>query len=76
MKTYTLSEVFSQSPAELILTLRRANWTQEAIADVTESTQATICRILSGESKDPKYSVVRRLQETVLRMHEMDGAIV
>lgn len=75
MKTYTLSEVFNQTPADLILTLRRAHWSQEDIANAADTTQATICRILSGVHRDPKYSVVRRLQETVLRLHEMDGAI-
>lgn len=63
--------IYSKKPDELVLELRKSGWSQEQIADATGVTQSTISRILSGQHKDPRYSVVERLRELVLNFYEL-----
>ena len=65
---------YTQGPEQLILTLIRANWTQEQIADAAGVSQPTICRIYSGRHKDPRYSVVEKLRRLVLNLDEFQVA--
>lgn len=57
-------------PDELVRTLIRAHWSQEDIAGAVEVSQPTVCRILSRKHMDPRYSVVRKLQDLVLNLEE------
>ncbi|WP_197331160.1 helix-turn-helix domain-containing protein [Ralstonia syzygii] len=61
---------YTQRPDELICTLIRAGWSQEQIAEATEVSQPTICRIYSGRHKDPRYSVVEKLRQLVLNLND------
>lgn len=70
MTSPTLQTVYAKTPRELILTLVRADWTQEQIAHTIEVSQPTICRIYSGKHKDPRYSVVEKLRHLVLSLDE------
>lgn len=63
--------VYTKKPDELVLVLRKSGWSQEQIAEATGVSQPTICRILSGQHKDPRYSVVERLRELVLNFSEL-----
>lgn len=65
---------YELEPDELVRTLIRAGWSQEAIAASIEATQPTVSRILSGRHKDPRYSVVRKLQTLVLNLSEFQVA--
>lgn len=65
---------YQQEPDELVRILIRAGWSQEAIAAAIETTQPTISRILSGRHRDPRYSVVRKLQNLVLNLTEFQEA--
>ncbi|KDC00150.1 DNA-binding helix-turn-helix protein [Bordetella bronchiseptica D993] len=59
--TPTIPAAYTQRPDELVCALIRAGWSQEQIADATDVSQPTICRIYSGRHKDPRYSVVENL---------------
>lgn len=61
---------YLQKPDELVRTLIRAGWSQEAIASSIDATQPTVSRILSGRHKDPRYSVVEKLRQLVLNLDE------
>ena len=65
---------YTQKPDELVLTLIRAGWSQEAIASSIDVSQPTICRIYSGKHKDPRYSVVEKLRQLVLNLDEFTVA--
>lgn len=64
---------YELEPEELILTLIRAKWSQEEIAEAIEVSQPTICRILSGKHKDPRYSIVKKLRALVLTLADLVG---
>lgn len=66
----SLPSIYSKKPDELVLLLRKSGWSQEQIAVATGVSQPTICRILSGQHKDPRYSVVEKLRQLVM---ELDG---
>lgn len=68
-----IPSAYTKKPSELVLDLRRSGWSQEQIAVATGVSQPTICRILSGQHKDPRYSVVERLRELVLNLTELTG---
>lgn len=63
-----IPSAYTKKPDELVLVLRRAGWSQEQIAAATNVSQPTICRIMSGQHKDPRYSVVEKLRELVLEL--------
>ncbi len=64
-------EIFEMSPVELIDYLIRKGWMQEQIANEVDSTQPTICRIRNGIHKSPRYCLVERLRQLVLRLEEL-----
>jgi len=64
---------YTQKPDQLIVSLLRAKWSQEAIADAVGISQPTVSRILSGAHKDPRYSVVERLRQLVLNLDEFSA---
>lgn len=64
-------DLYTKKPDELVRSILRAGWTQEEIASATDVTQATISRILSGQHKDPRFSVVERLRELALNLSEL-----
>ncbi|BBE09807.1 MAG: helix-turn-helix protein [Glomeribacter sp. 1016415] len=66
-----IPQAYLHTPSELVVLLVRAGWSQEEIANETESTQATISRILHGMHKDPKYSLVVKLRNAVLKLEEL-----
>ena len=70
----TVPTAFTQKPDELVCTLIRAGWSQEEIAAATDVSQPTICRIYSGRHKDPRYSVVEKLRQLVLKLDELTVA--
>ena len=61
---------YTKKPDELVLALIRAGWSQEAIADSINTTQATVSRILSKRHLDPRYSVVEKLRQLVLTLDD------
>lgn len=65
---------YTQKPDELVCTLIRAGWSQEQIAEATDVSQPTICRIYSGKHKDPRYTVVEKLRHLVLNLDEFQVA--
>jgi len=65
---------YLQKPDELVRSLIRAGWSQEAIASAIDATQPTVSRILSGRHKDPRYSVVEKLRHLVLNLDEFQVA--
>lgn len=67
----TCTTPYELEPEELIRTLIRAAWSQEEIAEAIEVTQPTICRILSGKHKDPRYSIVKKLRALVLKLTDL-----
>lgn len=69
-----IPSAYTQKPVDLVHTLIRAGWSQEAIADATDVSQPTICRIYSGRHKDPRYSVVEKLRQLVLNLDEFTVA--
>jgi len=67
-------ELYTKKPDELVRTILREGWSQEQLAASVDVTQATISRILSGQHKDPRYSVVEKLRETAAKLLELtDG---
>jgi predicted transcriptional regulator len=70
----SIPTAYTQKPDELVYTLVRAGWSQEAIADAIDVSQPTICRIYSGKHKDPRYSVVEKLRQLVLNLDEFTVA--
>lgn len=66
----TTASPYVQAPDELVRNLIRAGWSQENIANAIGASQPTVSRILSGRHKDPRYSVVKKLQELVLNLAE------
>ena len=67
----TVSPVYTQNPDQLVSTLQQAGWSQEEIAAAVGVSQPTICRILNGQHRDPRYSVVQRLRKLVLDLNEL-----
>lgn len=61
---------YTQKPDVLIRNLLRSGWSQESIASALEVSQPTVCRILSGKHKDPRYSVVEKLRQLVLSISD------
>jgi len=61
---------YSMAPMDMVKTLIKSGWTQPAIADAVGTSQPTVCRILSGKHKDPRYSVVEKLRQLVLELDE------
>lgn len=61
-------------PDELVRALLRAKWAQDDIAAAVEVSQATISRMLSGRHKSPRYEVVDKLRELVLKLDEFQVA--
>lgn len=70
----TIPPAYLQKPDELVRTLIRAGWSQEAIASSIGVTQPTVSRILSGRHKDPRYSVVEKLRQLVLDLDDFKEA--
>lgn len=64
-------ELYAKKPDELVRTILRAGWSQEQVAASVDVTQATISRILSGQHKDPRYSVVEKLRELAITLLEL-----
>lgn len=62
---------YTLKPDALVRTLLKAGWSQDAIAHEVEATQPTISRILSGRHADPRYSVVEKLRELVVKLDEL-----
>lgn len=67
----TFLQLYSKKPDELVRTILRAGWSQEQVAASVDVTQATISRILSGQHKDPRYSVVEKLRELAVKLLEL-----
>lgn len=61
---------YTQKPDELIRKLMRSGWSQESIASALDVSQPTVCRILSGKHKDPRYTVVDHLRRLVLSVDD------
>lgn len=70
----TVPTAYTQKPDELVCSLIRAGWSQGEIADAIDATQPTVSRILSGRHKDPRYSVVEKLRQLVLKLDELTVA--
>lgn len=64
-------DLYAKKPDELVRTILRAGWSQEQVAASVDVTQATISRILSGQHKDPRYSVVEKLRELAVKLLEL-----
>lgn len=73
-RTPILPKAFTQKPDELICTLIRAGWTQGQIADASDTTQPTICRIYSGNHKNTSYTIVDKLRQLVINLDEFQVA--
>lgn len=68
-------ELYAKKPDELVRTILRAGWSQEQVATSVNVTQATISRILSGQHKDPRYSVVEKLRELAIKLLELTSEV-
>ncbi len=73
-RTQTLPKVFTQAPDELICTLIKAGWTQGQIADASDTTQSTICRIYNSSHKNTSYTIVDKLRQLVINLDEFQVA--
>jgi len=60
------------NPAELIRKLLRNGHTYRSLAEIAQVTQPTICRILSGRIKEPKYSTVIKLFDPLFNPHNLE----
>ena len=69
-KPPAIPAAYTQKPDELIRNLLKSGWSQEAIASALDVSQPTVCRILSGKHKDPRYSVVEKLRQLVLSISD------
>lgn len=69
----TTESIYSKTPLQLVKTLIDSGWTQPTIAESVGTSQSTICRILSGTHKDPRYSVVEKLRHLVLNLDEFQN---
>lgn len=67
-------EMYAKKPDELVRILLRAGWSQEEIAASVNVAQPTISRILSGQHKDPRYSVVEKLRNLTFSLVELSGS--
>ncbi len=71
----TAMELYTKKPDELVRIIIRAGWSQEEIAASVNVAQPTISRILSGQHKDPRYSVVEKLRELAISLLELSGEV-
>lgn len=67
----SIADAYRLPPSELVLILVRLGWTQEQIALEAGTGQATICHILSGKRKHPRYTTVVKLRDLVLRLNDL-----
>lgn len=67
----SIPPVYTQRPDQLVSALQSAGWSQEDIAAAVGVSQPTICRILNGQHRDPRYSVVQRLRQLVLELTDL-----
>ena len=74
MSTASLPRAYTLKPDALVRSLLKAGWSQESIAHEINSTQATVSRIFSGKHQDPRYSVVERLRELVMKVDELSSS--
>ncbi|EKS9794851.1 MULTISPECIES: Cro/Cl family transcriptional regulator [Burkholderia] len=70
---HQIPAVYSQTPEQLVRSLMKAGWSQLKIAATIETTQPTVCRILNGQHKDPRYSLVERLRRAVIELNEFQS---
>ena len=68
MKNYN-----TMTPAALVAELERAGWPQGRIAEMCDTTQATISRIGKGVHQNPGYLVVDKLRELVAALDDYDA---
>jgi len=56
-----LALISSSSPSRLVRMLLKSGHTEESLACVASVSQSTISRILSGKTRDPRFSVIQKL---------------
>jgi len=56
-----LALISSSSPSQLVRNLLKFGHTEESLACAASVSQSTISRILSGKTRDPKFSIMQKL---------------
>ena len=53
--------ISSSTPSQLVGSLLKLGHTEESLACIASVSQSTISRILSGKTRDPKFSIMQKL---------------
>ena len=56
-----LALIFSSNPSQLVRSLLKFGHTEESLTCAASVSQSTISRILSGKTRDPRFSIIQKL---------------